>query len=125
MSIAEVIRKPTILKAIEYGQECAGLEEKQVYGPLGWNKETWSRIFHPNPKNPANFDVRRLVPFMQLTRNTAPLVWLEHAMNLDPTTIRPYQTTLEREVYELREELKRKDAQLEVAAQLFAGRIPK
>jgi hypothetical protein len=122
---AEVIRKPTILKAIEYGQECAGLAEKQVYDHLGWKKEVWSRIFTADTKNPAFFDARRLVPFMDLCGNDAPLIWLAHKRGYDWSTIRTYQTGLERENFELRQQLAEKDRALKVAADLIAGRVPK
>lgn len=103
ISVSEVIRKPTILKAIEYGQECAGLAEKQVYEPLGWKAEVWSRIFSQDTKNPAYFDARRLKPFMDLT-NDAPLIWLAHQRGYDWSTIRTYQSDLERENERLRAE---------------------
>lgn len=122
--IAEVIRKRSILDAIEYAQECAALENKQVYGPLGWSAELWSRIFNQDAKNPVFFDARRLVPFMELT-NDAPLMWLAHQRGLDWSTIRPYQTDLERENFELRQKLAEKDRELAVAAQLISGRVPR
>lgn len=123
-SLAEVIRKPDILKVIKYAQECRDLEEKKVYGPLGWSKEVWSRIFNPETKNPAYFDACRLVPFMELT-NDAPLMWLAHCRGYDWSTIRPYQTDLERENFELRQKLAEKDRELDVAARLISGRVPR
>lgn len=102
-AIAEVIRKRTILDVIAYAQECAGLEEKQVYDPLGWSKEVWSRIFNPDSKNPAYFDARRLVPFMELTNN-APLIWLAHHRGFNWSTIRPYLSDVEAENERLRAE---------------------
>jgi hypothetical protein len=123
VSVAEVIRKPTILKAIEYGQECAGLDEKSVYDPLGWKPEVWSRIFtqDPNPKNPAYFDARRLVPFMELTGNDAPLIWLAHQRKFDWTTIRHYESDLERENARLKAELAQVQHDRAVEATLFAA----
>ena len=86
--------QPTFTAAIALAQIVAGLDDKQLYGPLGVDHAQWSRIRGGS----ANFPPNKLVDFMSLVGNNIPLQWLAFKRGFD---LRPLRSDLERRVAEL------------------------
>lgn len=102
IDVALVSAQPTMLHAIKLCIAAAGFEsEKQVYNALEIDAGHWSRI----TRGEAHFPVDKLSDLMNLCGNEAPLIWLAHARGYDPCSLRPYESLLERENRELREQL--------------------
>lgn len=67
-----VYRQPDMLSAIRLSIQVSGLDEKQVFLPLGIAKAQWSRIL----TGQAHFPTNKYEQFMSLTGNEIPLIWL-------------------------------------------------
>lgn len=91
VSAALIVRQPTMLSALQLSQTVSGLDDKQIYSPLGVDHAQWSRI----KTGGANFPVNQLCEFMRLTGNHIPLVWLAHQMGYE---LRPLLSTLEQQL---------------------------
>lgn len=92
-------RQKSLLSAIALCAQAAGLQDKELYLPLGIDASHWSRII----KGDAHFPLERLGPLMDLCGNEAPLEWLAHSRGYE---LRPLETEVERL---LREETERAD----------------
>lgn len=69
-----VYRQPDMLSAIRMAVQVSGLDEKQVYLPLGVDKATWSKIL----SGQFNFPTNKYEQFMAVVGNQIPLVWLAY-----------------------------------------------
>lgn len=65
-------RQPTLLSVIKLSIQVSGLDEKEIYIPLGIDKATWSKIL----SGQFNFPTNKYEQFMDLVGNEAVLVWL-------------------------------------------------
>lgn len=92
-------RQKSLLSAIALCAQAAGLQDKELYLPLGIEPSHWSRMM----KGDAHFPLERLGPLMDLCGNEAPLEWLAHSRGYE---LRPLETEVERL---LREETERAD----------------
>lgn len=70
-----VLKQPTLSAAIALCVQASGLEEKEVYLPLGIDAGHWTRIM----KGDAHFPVNKLNDLMDLCGNEAPLMWLANS----------------------------------------------
>lgn len=64
-----VYRQPDMLAAIRLAVQVSGLDEKQVFLPLGINKAQWSRIL----SGQAHFPENKIERFMDIVGNEIPL----------------------------------------------------
>lgn len=115
IDLALVHRQKSLLAAIQLCIQAAGLQEKEVYLPLGIDASHWTRIM----KGDAHFPLDRLGPLMDLCGNEAPLMWLAHHRGFG---LHRLETALERENRELREQLAEEKRKAKWAVDLFAGR---
>lgn len=99
----------------------ADLEPKQVYGPLGKDKATWSRIENGD----MSFPVDDLGRFCEIVGNDSLLLWLNHAAGWDIASMRKTMDDKDRQIFELTKLVAERDRALEIAAQLVSGRVPR
>lgn len=95
-------RRPTLLRAINLAVEVCGLEDKQIYGPLGIDTSHWTRIKNGTAYFPLD---ETFTKFLATVGNEIPLVWLAEACGYDWRTIRKHCSELEEENRKLRNEL--------------------
>ncbi|MCA3177583.1 MAG: hypothetical protein O9345_16145 [Burkholderiaceae bacterium] len=112
---ALVRRQRSMLGAIQLCLQVAGIADKEAHLALGIDAGHWSRIL----SGAAHFPLDRLGPLMDMAGNDAPLQWLAHSRGYE---LRPLETTLEREVRELREELAEEKRKARWMADIMAGR---
>lgn len=67
-----VVKQRTMSQAVALCVQMSGLEEKEVYLPLGIDAGHWTRIM----KGDAHFPLNKLSDLMDMCGNEAPLVWL-------------------------------------------------
>lgn len=67
-----VRRQPSLMRAVALCIQCSGLEEKQIYRPLGIDAGHWTRM----TKGEAHFPLDKLGDLMTLCGNEIPLMWL-------------------------------------------------
>lgn len=70
-----VLKQPSLAAAIALCAQLSGLEEKEVYLPLGIDAGNWSRM----KRGEAHFPVNKLNYLMDLCGNEAPLTWLANS----------------------------------------------
>lgn len=110
--LAYLASLPNFRRAVRYSMSLADLEPKQIYGPLGKDKSTWSRIESGDMGFPADL----ILPFQAITNNDAPLLWLVHAAGYDVTSLRRRQDDKDKEIERLREQLAAERAEKEIIA---------
>ena len=86
LDLQTVLRQPSLLAALMLCVSASGLERKQIFGRLGIDKATWSRI----ESGDANFPLDHLANLMRLCGNEAPLIWLAEKCGYDWSTIRKH-----------------------------------
>jgi hypothetical protein len=74
VSTAVIYRQPDALSALRLSVQVSGLDEKQIYMPLGVDKAQWSRIM----SGQAHFPTNKYELFMDLVGNEILLVWLAY-----------------------------------------------
>lgn len=70
-----VVKQHSLSAAIALCVQVSGLEEKEVYLPLGIDAGHWTRIM----KGDAHFPVNKLNDLMDLCGNEAPLMWMANS----------------------------------------------
>jgi hypothetical protein len=100
VGIDAVIAQPTLNAALVFCVQASGLDRKHIYGALGIDAATWSRI----ESGQANFPLNKLKTVMDICGNEAPLMWLLDACGYDWESVREKQTEMERKVAELEQE---------------------
>lgn len=104
--LSEVVRKPTLGRAIEYCAELAG---------YSYDKELEKALNHHGVKVDATQLTRwkqggegikweKFAGLMDVCGNDAPLLWMVHARGYDVGSVRRVETAVERENRLLREE---------------------
>jgi hypothetical protein len=96
----EIARKTSLGGAIELCVEAAGLEPKQVQSDLKLDKGQWSRW----TSGQEGIVWPRLTSLMDHCGNDAPVLWMYHARGFDIARAARYETQVERENRQLREE---------------------
>lgn len=86
--------QPNFLAAIKLAVQVSGLEDKQVYMPLGIDKAHWSRIM----SGQAHFPENKIEQFMDLVSNEIPLIWLSWRRGYDLT---PREDAKDKKIREL------------------------
>lgn len=112
-------RRPTLLRAWHLAQELSGLEDKEVYGPLGIDASHWTRIKNGAASPPAD---GRFSQYMDIVHNEVPLIWLAESRGYDWLSIRKHQSDLEKENARLKTELADRDRALSLLARHMTGK---
>lgn len=99
--IRSIRRRTTFLGAWNLAQDISGLEDKQVYQPLGIDSSHWSKIRKGQASPPAD---ERFLRYFDIVRNDIPLIWLAEARGYDWLTIRKHQSAHEKRIAELESE---------------------
>lgn len=102
--------------------DAAGVQDKTVIADLSYDPRasvdaaTWSRIKHgaASPSWPT------LDALMDAMGNELPLMWALHQRGYDPTSLRRYETDIERENRTLREQLAEQIRKNDHIAEFFA-----
>jgi hypothetical protein len=71
-----IYRQPDMLSALHLAVQVSGLDEKQIYLPLGLDKAQWSRILSGH----AHFPTNKWEQLISLLDNEIPLIWLAHRL---------------------------------------------
>jgi len=87
-------------EALMYGCELARLAPKQIYGQMGVDKTTWSRI----TSGEWDLDGRDVLRFGRVVNNDAYLLYLNHIHGYDLNSLRKVQDDQERRINELERE---------------------
>lgn len=104
---------PTIKSLNQAVAKCAELVvsiDKTVAIDTGIDASTWARIKQGDAGIKGDF----LDRLMDACGNELPLFWLLHSRGYDPSCLRRYETDVEKENRELREQLERERAELAV-----------
>lgn len=96
----EIARKTSLGGAFELMAEVAGLEGKQIQAELKLDKGQWSRWLSGG----EGIVWPRVVAAMDFCGNDAPLMWMNHDRGYDIARMVRYETQVERENRQLREE---------------------
>lgn len=94
-----VVRVKHFGKALDLCQTIGDVTDKEVCAELDIDPATWSRIKRTGDPDYAGqkayFPHHKLIRFMRLCGNRAPLIWLEHQYGDDPRSVRRYQSETE------------------------------
>lgn len=102
----EIIRKQgSHLQAIKLAVQSSGLEDKQIYAPLGIDKATWSKILDGQFSFPTN----KYEQLFDLLGNEIPLIWMANRRGY---ALVPMQDAKDKRISDLERELA--DAKKEV-----------
>ncbi len=113
-----ILKQPSFHAALMLCVTASGLERKQIFGALGIDKATWSRI----EAGEAHFPTDRLPRLMELCGNDAPLIWLAERRGFDWSTMRPHSNDQERRVADLEQENRDLKRLLRLKADVEQGR---
>jgi hypothetical protein len=116
--IRSIRRRPTFLAAWNLAVDYSGLEDKQVYGPLGIDTSHWSKIRAGRAFPPAD---DRFVRFFDLVHNEIPLVWLVESRGYDFLSLRKHRSDEQRRIAELEQENRDLRRVLTLQAELQRG----
>ncbi len=97
---ASVKKQGSLNAAIVLCITASGLDRKQVYGALGIDAATFSRI----ESGQAHFPPNKLSNLMDLCGNEAPLIWLCESRGYDFASMRQHRSDQERRLAELEQE---------------------
>ena len=101
--VARVRRLPTFLRAWNYAQDIAQLEDKSVYERLEIDVSHWTKIRKGKASPPAD---ERFVSYFDAVQNDIPLIWLAEARGYDFLSMRKhFASELEKRNAELEEEV--------------------
>ena len=113
--VEQIIRKRSFCAAVALCVSVTGMDDKEVYVPLGIDAGHWSRMM----KGDANFPMDKLGPLMDLCGNEAPLIWLAHHRGYE---LRPLESETQRQLREEREAREKVEAENKVLRNLLVGR---
>ena len=105
-----IFAQPSFQRAFALACDTSGLDDKQIYGPLGIDKGQWSRI----KSGDANFPMEKYPQFRRLVGNDILLKWIANRCGQE---LRPLASDLERENGRLREELAQAKRERDVIVQ--------
>lgn len=110
IDIDDVRRQPGWGPVLAYCATKAGKQDKTVAADIGMQEAVWSRC-KSGQNAPSGEQLARL---MEACGNLAPLYWLMLRLNLDPRSVRPLESALERENRQLRERMAALEIEREV-----------
>lgn len=110
----QIAKQPTPLAAVRLSILASGLDQKELYLPLGIDKATWSKIHDGKFSFPFN----RIENLLDLTKNDIPLVWLAYRRGY---RLVPLQTAQEREITALKAENDELKREMAIVRKWFAG----
>lgn len=84
---------PSFTLALVLCQQIGGVTPKELVGPIVKDEESWSRIKSPTPRQ--FFPQDRLIDFMDVCSNEAPLIWLARRRGYE---LVPMESELERQL---------------------------
>lgn len=90
---ASIDRRQTFTSSLVLCAEVGGITPQELAGRIVKDEESWSRIKSPTPKQ--FFPQDRLIDFMDLCQNEAPLQWLARRRGY---ALVPLETELERQL---------------------------
>jgi hypothetical protein len=93
-------RRRGFVSAWNFAQEFSGLEDKEVYVPLGIDASHWNKIGNGSASPPG----RVFNAYLDLVRNEIPLIWWAESRGWDWTTIRRHRSNEQRRIAELEAE---------------------
>jgi transcriptional regulator with XRE-family HTH domain len=105
-----ILRQPSRLAVIQLQIHAAGLTDDQVAAELGIDASQWSRIMSGKS---AHFPTEKYHRLNQVTGNHYVLLWDLAQEGLDPASVRPLRSALERQLEE--ERARNADLQREMA----------
>lgn len=115
---AVIYSQPNRLAAFRLAQMAAGKDDKEIYGPLGIDKGTWSRI----QTGDAHFPINKQLQYQQLCGNHVLLKYDAYHSGFE---LVPMRSDLERRVAELEQELVQerhdRDIEREYAKRMMGG----
>lgn len=111
----EVAREQTLGGAINLCAKAAGMAPKEVQDALKADRAQFSRW----TDDKEGILWPKLVAFMDVCGNDAPLFWMLHARGYDLSSLRRQETETEQENRLLREQLAQERAEREVERRLF------
>lgn len=117
--IEEVRNLPHEGAAIDLCMRCGGYQQEELAADLQVDKGTFSKVL----SGTAQLPWKKLCLMMDLCRNEIPLIWRIETRGYDFSTLRRHFTDLERENFDLKQKLAKRDEQLEFAARLIAGKV--
>lgn len=91
VDIAHLRAIPSLDRVIAYSLHLAGMDPKEVYGPLQIDKASWSRMIRGQQEIPGSL----IHPVRMLTGNQAGLMWLAYQDNCE---VRPLRSELEQQL---------------------------
>lgn len=113
--LAYLMSLPNFRRAMRYAMSLADMEPKQVYGPLGKDKATWSRIENGDMSFPAD----DLLHFCEVVGNDAALMWLNCSAGYDITTMRKTLDDKDKRIEQLEAQLAAANQEKEIIAKFI------
>jgi len=110
IDIDDAKRQPGWGPVLAYCATKSGKQDKAVAADIGMQEAVWSRC-KSGQNAPSGEQLARL---MESCGNLAPLYWLMLRLNLDPHSVRPLESALERENRQLRERMAALESEREV-----------
>jgi plasmid maintenance system antidote protein VapI len=110
--LAYLVALPNFRRAMRYAMSLADMEPKQVYGPLGKDKATWSRIENGDMSLGAD----DLLHFCEVVGNDAALLWLNASQGYDIATMRKAQDDKDKRIEALEQQLAQAEQEKEIIA---------
>lgn len=104
--VRSIRKRQTFLGAWNYAQDFAALQDKQVYGKLRIDASQWSKIRSGTASPPGD---ERFTRYFDVVKNEFPLVWLVEARGYDFMSLRKHRTSEQREIAELKDQLRDRD----------------
>jgi hypothetical protein len=111
-----VLARRSFLAAINLCIEISGLEDKEIYLPLGIDAGHFSNI----RKGKGHFPPDKLLELMELCRNEVPLVWLAHQRGYGLTVLK---SEAEKRAEAAEARARAAEMKLRAVVEAFGGRL--
>jgi predicted XRE-type DNA-binding protein len=116
VAMESIMARRTLLGALNLCIELSGLEDKEIYLPLGIDAGHFSNL----RKGKGHFPIDKIGDLMDMCRNEVPLVWLAHRRGYGLVVLR---SEAERRADMLAAQLAESDRENKLMKQLLAGRV--
>lgn len=100
VSLEHIYMLRSTAQALEYACQLAGVVPKEICAQMDCDKTTWSRIC----SGEWDLDGRDVPKFCRVVGNDAYLMYLNHACNIDLTSVRKVPDDQQRRIAELESE---------------------
>ena len=105
VSMEVICKQPNKLAAFTLAAQVSGLEEKEIYMPLGLDKATWSNTMSGKFSFPTNKEEQ----FFDLVGNEIPLIWLAYRRGKG---LHDLEDAKDRTIRELREKVQEQEREI-------------